>query len=93
MEVLCQCIKNTPTIVSLNLTGAGLTCKSADMIAKLVKVSTYSKINQEPSSFGAKRWQMLRTLLIAWPDIPSSPLCIGMFWVVCPLDYLSLLPQ
>ncbi|XP_787261.4 centrosomal protein of 78 kDa isoform X1 [Strongylocentrotus purpuratus] len=37
VEVLCQCIKNTPNIVSLNLTAAGLTCKSADMIAKLVK--------------------------------------------------------
>ncbi|XP_041459089.1 centrosomal protein of 78 kDa-like isoform X2 [Lytechinus variegatus] len=37
VEVLCQCIKNAPTIVSLNLTAAGLTWKSADMIAKLVK--------------------------------------------------------
>lgn len=37
VENLCQCIKNVPTIVSLNLTAAGLTSKSADILAKLIK--------------------------------------------------------
>ena len=38
MECLCKCLKNLPALISVNLTATGLTWKSADILAKLVKV-------------------------------------------------------
>ncbi|XP_071497812.1 centrosomal protein of 78 kDa-like [Diadema antillarum] len=37
VESLYQCIRNAPTLVSLNLTATGLTWKSAELLAKLIK--------------------------------------------------------
>ncbi|XP_078667054.1 centrosomal protein of 78 kDa-like [Branchiostoma floridae x Branchiostoma belcheri] len=46
LEVICQAVKNSATITSVNFTGCGLTARGADTLAKIIKHQAMKRHNE-----------------------------------------------
>ncbi|CAH1251346.1 CEP78 [Branchiostoma lanceolatum] len=46
LEVVCQAVKNSATITSVNFTGCGLTARGADTLAKIIKHQAMKRHNE-----------------------------------------------